>query len=40
MDAHRALVGDATRDRIERVLAVEALAASWRGALERKLDGD
>jgi MOSC domain-containing protein YiiM len=40
MDAHRTLVGDPTREQIERVLAVEALAASWRGALTRKLDGE
>ena len=40
MDAHRALVGDPTREATERVLAVEPLAASWRGALERRLDGE
>ncbi|MEA2532167.1 MAG: hypothetical protein QOG89_3811 [Thermomicrobiales bacterium] len=40
MDAHRALVGDASREAIERVLAVTALAASWRGALEKRLDGE
>jgi MOSC domain-containing protein YiiM len=37
-DAHRALVGDSTRVRIEGVLAVDALAASWRGALQEKID--
>jgi MOSC domain-containing protein YiiM len=40
MDAHRALVGDQSRARIERVLAVDALAASWRAALTNKLDED
>jgi MOSC domain-containing protein YiiM len=38
LDAHRALVGEPARDRIERVLAVDALAASWRGALEETRD--
>lgn len=39
LDAHRALTGEATRDRIARVLAVAALAASWRAALAERLDG-
>jgi MOSC domain-containing protein YiiM len=37
LDSHRALVGDEGPDRIERVLAVEALAASWREGLQRRL---
>jgi MOSC domain-containing protein YiiM len=38
-DAHRALVGTTVPEAIERVLAVAALAESWRGALTRRLDG-
>jgi MOSC domain-containing protein YiiM len=40
LDAHRALATDPTREPIERVLAVPALAASWRGALTRRLTGE
>jgi MOSC domain-containing protein YiiM len=40
LDAHRALVGDVATTDVERVLAVEALAASWRAGLERRLAGD
>jgi len=40
LDAHRALVIDPTREHIERVLAVPALAASWRAALTKRLSGE
>jgi MOSC domain-containing protein YiiM len=40
LDAHRALVGDPPRAAIDRVLAVTALAARWREALEKKLTTD
>ena len=39
LDAHRALVGDVDAAEIERVLAVDALAASWREGLQRRLAG-
>jgi len=37
LDAHRALVGDVERSEIDRVLEVDALAASWREGLKRKV---
>jgi MOSC domain-containing protein YiiM len=39
LDAHRALVGDVETEDIKRVLAVDALAASWRESLMRRLAG-
>lgn len=37
LDAHRASLPGASREEIERVLAVESLAAAWRAALEDRL---